>query len=229
MISALIITKDAYERVLNLTKLLDPYVDEIVIFHSADSRSKHYVDFWKLADNYPKVFVYNDFEEGFVEAYYEIGISLCSNDWVLLLDDDEIPSQRLLEDLDNLTCNEPTTFFFRRIEPNDQTTNVVRLFHKDSVVVTGLIHRGIDPIGSPTQLDDRSFIIHNSSHSKEKCQKFAAIEAKQYPEIIAYVAKKHKYIQYAYFLVSSLPRVILAPNKKDQLIYLKYLWKELRK
>jgi hypothetical protein len=233
MISALIITKDAYDRVKNLCTLLDPYVDEIVVFHSSAYLSRRFKEF---SYENPKIYCSYSPPKGFVEAYYEKGIRLCKHDWILLLDDDEIPNKELLEQVKFTSeYHRPYAGYINRFEPNGSITTVLRLFHKGAVDITGLIHRGIEPKEGyeSVKLPKLFYITHNSEHSFDKLERFAKIEAQQYTDIIAYVAlkqaKKYRLLKYAYFIVSSLPRVIFAPNKKDQIVYLKYLWKELRK
>lgn len=220
MISALIITKDNYERVKNLCTLLDPYVNEIVvIFSSKDDR------FYKL-----KCRAYYSESKGYVEAYYQSGVWCCKHDWILLLDDDEIPSLNLLKSLDIFCApiRQPVMIYVPRHEPTGKVGYVTRLFHKDSVVITGLIHRGIEPKDNVQYLDKAFYITHNPTQSTSKCKRYAKIEAEQYPQIIGHVAKKNKYLQYAYFFISSIPRLLFAPNKRDLSIYLMMLWKELR-
>jgi hypothetical protein len=225
MISALIITKDAYDKVKNLCNLLDPYVDEIVIVHSSEYISQR---FKEISLEFPKVYATYKPQFGYVEAYYKEGIKLCKHDWILLLDDDEIPCDYLLKHFSMWDLSKPQCSTINRFEPNGQISKVIRLFHKDAVEITGLIHRGIEPRVELTHLPKEFYLIHKSSHSKDKCKKFAKIEAEQYPQIIAHVVKKHKSLQYMYFIISSIPRLMFAPNKKDLSIYLKYLLKELR-
>ena len=113
MISALIITKDAYERVKFLTELLDFYVDEIVIIHSAPVNNPI-----NSLRQYPKVLVYYSEPTGYVEAYYDLGINSCTHDWIFLLDDDEIPCRELLQWLFVLSDMEyPAVYDINRHEP----------------------------------------------------------------------------------------------------------------
>lgn len=225
MISALIITKDAYERVKFLTELLDFYVDEIVIIHSAPVNNPI-----NSLRQYPKVLVYYSEPKGYVEAYYDLGINSCTHDWIFLLDDDEIPCRELLQWLFVLSDIEyPAVYDINRHEPNGSICRVPRLFHKDAVEITGLIHRGIEPVMKPFRLHPEFYLTHSSQALLDKSERFAKIEVQQYPEIIGHIAKKHKSIQYLYFFISSIPRILFAPNRKDLLIYLEFMWKELRK
>lgn len=233
MISCLIFTKDNADAVLNLASTVQDYVDEIVVIDSSGLE-----DFTKLH----VAFVYKNHgicgkfrliwypPKGYVESYYLRGIRHCRYDWILMLDDDEIPSQSLLKDLKVIVWGiSPTMFYVNRLEPNGSICKVPRFFNKEEVEVTGLIHRGMYSLGRTDNLPDEYYITHNSKASPEKLQRFAKIEAQQYPEIIADSAKNSKYLRYFYFFVSSIPRVLTAPNKKDQAKYCYYLWKELRK
>jgi hypothetical protein len=224
MISCLIFTKDNADAVTKQIKLVSQYVDEVVVICS-DWECKR-----KIKYTCPFAIIHYMPPVGYVEAYYRGGIDSCRSEWILLLDDDEIPDHVLLKTLQNID-NTEACYYINRFEPTLKITPILRFFHKDAVNITGLIHIGIEPKeGYPVhRLDKWNYIIHKPTQSTSKCKRYARIEAEQYPQIIGHVAKKNKYLQYAYFFVSSIPRVLFAPNRKDLLIYLTYLWKELRK
>lgn len=224
MISCLIFTKDNAESVIRLCKLVDKYVDEIVVICS-DWGCKRAIKY-----TYPKAHTHYRAPRGYVEAYYEEGIELCQNDWIFMLDDDETPSDDLLKSLlDFREYKDPisSVYLIKRFEKNGDICYLPRFLHKDAVIVTGLIHRGIKPISPPLKLIDRCYLVHNSEYSPEKSIRFAKIEAAQYPQIIGDAAESSKALRLFYFFVSSVQRVLTAPNKKDTLIYCWHLLKEL--
>lgn len=220
MISCLIFTKDNANAVINLINLVFSYVDEVVVICS-DWGCKREIKY-----ACPNATVHYMPPEGYVEAYYKAGIDSCRGEWIFMLDDDEIPSKKLLRWITPPKHNH-NGYLIPRVEANGNVTYIYRLFHKDFIHVTGLIHRGIVSLRKPDTLLPTYSIIHTSKYSAEKSKRYAKIEAKQYPDIIADAARKHKYVQYVYFFASILPRVIFAPNKKDTLIYCWHLFKEL--
>ena len=226
MISCLIFTKDNADRVIHLIKLVEKYVSEVVVICS-DWECKRRIKY-----ACPNTFLHYEEPRGYVEAYYKKGISICHNDWILMLDDDETPSDNLLKSLlDFREYEDPisSVYLIKRFEKNGDTCYIPRFFHKDAVIVTGLIHRGIKPISPPLKLIGICYLAHNSEYSKEKSERFAKIEAAQYPQIIGDAAENSKALQLFYFFVSTFKRVLTAPNKKDTLIYCWHLLKELRK
>lgn len=224
MISCLIFTKDNANAVINLINLVFSYVDEVVVICS-DWGCKREIKY-----ACPNATVHYMPPEGYGEAYYKYGIRVCQHNWILMLDDDEIPNNTLLKTLKNIGGTE-ACYYINRIEPNLKKFPVLRFFHRDAVNVTGLIHRGIEPKeGYPVYyLDECNYILHKSTQSKSKCKQYAKIEASQYPQIIGHAAKHNKHLRYLYFFLSSIPRIVFAPNKKDTLIYCYYVWKELTK
>ncbi len=220
MISCLIFTKDNADAVTKQIKLVSQYVDEVVVICS-DWECKR-----KIKYACPFAIVHYMPPEGYVEAYYRGGIDSCRGDWIFMLDDDEWPDFMFLYHLRDIK-DTPACYEVNRHEPNGGISKVIRLFHKDSVIITGLIHRGIVPLRKPDTLLPTYSITHTSEYSAEKSKRYAKIEAKQYPDIIKSSAENCKALRLFYFFVSSIHRVMTAPNKKDTLVYCYHLLREL--
>jgi hypothetical protein len=232
MISCLIFTKDNADAVTKQIKLVSQYVDEVVVICS-DWECKR-----KIKYACPFAIIHYMPPVGYVEAYYRAGIDSCRYNWIFMLDDDEIPSDNLLRafthfrEIENLpfeTNLPPHVYSIKRIEKNGSTCYVPRFFHKNAVFVTALIHRGLKPIQEPLKLIERCYLTHTSEYTAEKSKRYAKIEAKQYPDIIKSSAENCKALRLFYFFVSSIHRVMTAPNKKDTLIYCWHVFKELVK
>lgn len=225
MISCLIFTKDNADRVISLIKLVEKYVDEVVVICS-DWGCKR-----KIKYACPNSYVVYEEPRGYVEAYYELSIEIWTHDWIFMLDDDETPSEHLLYYLKMLIAfpEDEGVYLLPRFEKNGNICYVLRLFHKDYVRVTGIIHRGIVPLIKPITLAKGYYLTHNSEYSAKKIQRFAKIEAAQYPQIIELAAEDSKSLRLMYFFVSTLKRVLTAPNKKDTFKYCWYVLKELWK
>jgi hypothetical protein len=228
MISCLIFTKDNADAVIHLYNLVSPYVDEVIVICSDMDCKRKIRDKFDNDTQCQNARVYYRVPKGYVEAYYEEGIALCTKDWIFMLDDDEIPSGKLLRWIASPKHNHKG-YLIPRIEVNGNITYIYRLFHADFIRITGTIHRGIIPLRKPDSLLLTYCITHTSKYSAEKSTRFAKIEAEQYPEIIKLSAENCKALKLFYFFVSSIHRVMTAPNKKDTLIYCWHLFKELIK
>ncbi|MCX7998580.1 MAG: hypothetical protein N3A69_06445 [Leptospiraceae bacterium] len=93
------------ENVVKLAEKLKKYVDEIVIIDSSD-REK----FELMKEKIPYAKIYWFPPLGMADFYYKIGLELCTNDWILHLEDDEEPSDELLENLRFITTNSGWVF-----------------------------------------------------------------------------------------------------------------------
>jgi hypothetical protein len=222
MISCLIFTKDNADAVTKQIKLVSQYVDEVVVICS-DWECKR-----KIKYTCPFAIIHYLPPEGYVEAYYRGGIDSCRGEWILMLDDDEIPSIGLLKRLFLCKFSDPKAYLIKRVEKNGDICYLPRFFHKDAVRVTGIIHRGLLPTKTEMTIPD-CYITHTSKYTAEKSKRYAKIEAKQYPDIIKLSAENCKALRLFYFFVSSIHRVLTAPNKKDTLIYCWHVFKELVK
>ena len=71
----------------------NPYIDEIIICNG------HPDHIYEKTTTNPKIVIENDFDNEFYTARRWISIPTCKNEFVLNLDDDVIPSEKLIEDL----------------------------------------------------------------------------------------------------------------------------------
>jgi glycosyltransferase involved in cell wall biosynthesis len=90
-----------------------------------------------------------------VEKIWPDVISLARNNWILRADPDEVFPAPLIKDLENVIANDhvtalvslPHQYYFRGIPLKTtvwgRTTYIHKVFHKDRIILTSLVHRGL--------------------------------------------------------------------------------------
>ena len=170
-ISALIFSMNRVENVLRLAEKLKDYVDEVVIIDSSDKEK-----FEELKKRLSFARIYWLPPIGVVELYYRIGLELCKGEYIFHLDDDEKPSEELLKDLRKIV-EKGYVFSIRRVGL-EGTTKLFRLFHRDFIVPTGLIHWVWASKITPRELEDRYYIVHREEDvNVKKLKRYAVIES----------------------------------------------------
>ena len=181
-ISALIFSMNRIENVISLVNKIKDFVDEVVI---VDSSQRKNFEILKRKLKFAKVYWLPPI--GVVELYHQIGINLCSNDWILYFDDDEEPTIELLQEIIKLKNEgkEPSAkvFLIKRIEKNGFSM-LCRFFNRKYIEPTGLIHWGFE-IRTTNISKLPGYIIHKNEegdYSKfiRKLQRYAIIEAYQW-------------------------------------------------
>jgi len=196
-VSALIFSMNRVENVVSLVEKIKPYVDEVVIVDSS-KKEKHEFLKEKLKDAriywFPPV--------GLVDLYYKIGLDLCSNEWVIHLDDDEEPSEEVLRDLRDLVRFMGGRYKIFRVWRGVQGKKhmgVFRIFNKEFIIPTGVVHwNWAAKTNDILDLDRKYFILHPDSNLKiliKTARRYAIIESYLYGyKILAALYKD--YIKY---------------------------------
>ena len=147
-------------RVVALANMVRDYVDEVIIVHtgprSALEGLKRGVPFAKVLD-LPNL--------GTIGPYLGVAISSASNDWILYLEDDYVPSIKLLSSLRELVRNaESRLYRINRINIHqDGGVTIQRdimLFDRRAVRPTGIIHEHFYTWERFLDLDQSFFIEH---------------------------------------------------------------------
>ncbi|MDK2876579.1 MAG: hypothetical protein PWQ22_989 [Archaeoglobaceae archaeon] len=211
-ISALIFSMNRVENVIKLANKLKDYVDEIVIVdQSSDQNYK------KLKENLDFCNIYWIPPIGVAELYYKVGMSLCKYDWILQFDDDEDVSVEDLKKIKHLT-NDREAYRVKRANPTDKKfQRIIRLYHKDSVVPTGLIHW---VMAAKDNYEDVDFeIIHPPFQSRRdlirQLKKYAVIESYQWGlKIVRSVFSTYQKYEEAPEIIRSIARKIFKIQSK---------------
>ncbi|MCX7999525.1 MAG: hypothetical protein N3A69_11345 [Leptospiraceae bacterium] len=130
-----------------------------------------------------------------VELYYRVGLELCTNDWILHLEDDEEPSDELLKDLKKLTAKNTVYSVCRFDMEKRRFQRLFRLFYKDFIIPTGLIHFTWVSKIEPIELEEKYNIVHYELDLNiKKLKKYAVYESWQYAyKIIFSIFSFYKY------------------------------------
>jgi len=147
-------------RVVALANMVRDYVDEVIIVHtgprSALEGLKRGVPFAKVLD-LPDL--------GIAPLYLGVAISSASNNWILYLEDDYVPSIKLLSSLRELVRNvESRLYRINRINIHQDggvtITRDIMLFDRRAVRPTGIIHEHFYTWERFSDLDQSFFIEH---------------------------------------------------------------------
>jgi len=170
-ISAVIFTKDNLGRATNLVNSIQKYVDEIVVVDSSSPQN-----FGKLLNKLKnKVKLYHFPPLGIVEPFQKLGANLATNQWILHLDDDEIPSKELLNNL------APNNSFSGYLLPRlNHARNIIeyrlRFYNKNDVHFSGIIHWGIIPKRKVKKLNSNQLLYHFENPNLHKWKKYIIVE-----------------------------------------------------
>lgn len=176
------------KQVIKLANKLKSYVDEVVIIDS--SRKKDY-ELLKRKLKFAKVVWLPPV--GMADLYYKIGLDLTSYEWIFHLDDDELPSDKLLNDLKKLIKDFGSVypvFAVKRINTAKKGLDqfLFRIFRKDMILPTGTIHWvWASKTKKILKLDSRDYyILHNEDvlldfkKNLKRLWKYSIIESYQY-------------------------------------------------
>ena len=185
-ISAIIYTKDNPNKVINLVDLLYDKIEEILIIDSSSTKNL------KIIKNEveKKSKIYNLPPLGYADPFHKLGAKLAKNNWILHLDDDEIPDKKLLENLK--THNELASYQILRVEKYRKFKNYhPRLYNRKKMVFSGLVHFSLVPLGETKSLD--GVLYHYEKPSFNKWKQYALLDAYFFGYKILWNLKKKKY------------------------------------
>ena len=189
-LSLCIATKDSAEYIEKLLRVGRSFADEVVVAVDASSEDSTERICREYADK-----IFRVVSPGYVERILPWLNEQCSGDWILRLDDDELPSAGLIEILpDLMNDREMTHYHLRRrtIIGEDRTEWIaqrpwwpdwkLRLFRNiPSIVrIPGRLHTGYEVKGASRFLYRGSiyhydFVYHGEHHREEKVRNYARI------------------------------------------------------
>ena len=167
-LSVLIFSRDDASAVQGLIKSLDGLADEIVIVDSSAGAQRSRLE--RLCRGYGrKVMLHTAVALGYPDPLRMYGLHRCSNRWVLLIDTDERVSEALKRDMKEIiSADSASAFAIRRSEPVRKGeiarlyTWQIRLFRKDRVEFTGLVHEQAMVRGTLAQLDSSLYTLQHA-------------------------------------------------------------------
>lgn len=175
MISALIFSMNRVGDVIKTSEKLRDYLDEIIVIDSSEKEK-----FNLLKNEIPYAKVYWLPPLGMADLYYKIGLQLSSNDWILHLDDDEEPNEELLKDLKGI-IKDKNVYSICRFDTKGEFQRLFRLFHRDNIIPTGLIHFTWASNVKAVELNEKYGIIHYEKDiDLNKLKRYAIFESWQF-------------------------------------------------
>jgi glycosyltransferase involved in cell wall biosynthesis len=187
-VSLITFTRNSEKLIEGLLRNVNGVVDEVVVVDGCSSDRTV-----EIARSYSAK-VYTRRPWGYKDLDVAFAINKTSYDWILLLDVDERLNRRLRGELkDILSAIEgkwPVVEVARVNISNGRLLYEpfwpdwqIRLFKKDSVKVTGLIHNYIKPLGEVYRLPIKYYILHlPPPASMSKLVNYARYEALEYSE-----------------------------------------------
>jgi hypothetical protein len=189
-LSLCIATKNSAEYIEKLLRIGSSFADEVVVAVDASSNDLTQRICHENADR-----VFSVESPGYVERILPWLNEQCRGDWILRLDDDELPSVGLIEILPSLMNDHEMTHYYlrRRTIVGDERAQWIaqrpwwpdwklRLFRNiPSIVrIPGRLHTGYEVKGASRYLYRGSiyhydFVYHDERHRKEKVRQYQII------------------------------------------------------
>jgi glycosyltransferase involved in cell wall biosynthesis len=158
-ISLLMLTSNDVGPALQNLETTKGIVDEQVVLDSSSKPEK--ARLIKYAKTHPKVKTFDCISLGFPEPFMPFALSKCRNDWILLLDSDEHPSQELLRMLKNFRPDGEANFITRYETPDKRfSTWQLRLFKRGAVKWMGFLHENPKVKGRKVKLSKQFHLMH---------------------------------------------------------------------
>jgi len=159
-VSAVIMSFRNPGRVVALANMVRDYVDEVIIVHTGPRSA---LEGLKMRVPFAKVLDLPDL--GTIGLYLGVAISSAGNDWILYLEDDYVPSIKLLSSLRELVRNaESRLYRLNRINIRQDggvaIQRVITLFDRRAVRPTGTLHEHFYTWERFLDLDQSFFIEH---------------------------------------------------------------------
>jgi len=199
----LIFSRDDASAVRGLIKSLDGLADEIVIVDSSAGAQRGRME--SLCKPYGRrVKLFHAVALGYPDPLRAYGLHRCSNRWVLLMDTDERVSEALKRDMRGIIgADSASAFAIRRSEPAAEGERArlytwqVRLFRKDRVEFTGLVHEQATVRGRLARLDGSLYTLQHArgagGRAAAEYSKMAMFERLSYDaynnKVIDYISK----------------------------------------
>jgi hypothetical protein len=121
-----------------------------------------------------KAKLYNLPPLGYADPFHKLGANLAEHDWILHIDDDEVPSRKLLENLK--TEDHVAAYRIKRLEKErDFISEHPRLYNRKRMHFTGLVHFSLIPRGEIKSLS--GVLVHNENPSSQKWKRYAVLDA----------------------------------------------------
>lgn len=158
-ISLLMLTYNDVTSAIKTLEITRDSVSEQVIIDSSDNKNRLLLKAY--AKRNPKVKIYPILALGVPETCLPYGISKCANEYIFLLDADEMPCRAFLEYLRAVVLEDDVYYITRYETPNKKfATKQLRLFRKGHLHIRGVPHEHIQTFGKKNMLHNSLYLMH---------------------------------------------------------------------
>ncbi len=165
-ITLLLFSHDDAANAIGLIKEMYPFVDEIVNIDSSEEKQHAMLLREKKARNLTKLRIYKNISLSIIELFKPYAIGLCKGDWILSIDTDERLNEEFKRDLHSIVASSALdAYWIRRWEYvvnniHKGFTWQAKLFRKDRMRFTGILHAQGEVDGKIGYIDERYYIDH---------------------------------------------------------------------
>lgn len=205
----LIFTLNSEKDAIEIFNQTHRFIGEAVIIDSSDSEK-----FIKLQKSFEgtNAKLFHTIPLGYPDPLRSYALSKIQSEWVLYIDSDERPSNALLEK--TLHLGEEDAYYVPRKEIRGYYTEHIRLFRKNNVYYSGIIHETASVKGKLSYLDLSQCLFHLSGENVPKDRKYATIEV--YTGMLSEIRPS--------FILVSLRKLIEGSWRKKRALFLMNLF-----
>jgi hypothetical protein len=171
-VTALIFSKDDTEQAVELAKAIHDDFDETVIMDASGKRDKRYLKEQKQKLNLSNAKIFDVIALGFREPLMMYAVTKCRNEWVIVLNTDEVPSKDLVRDMPMLMkrkgCDAYSVPIYSVHGPTSRTfvSSQIRFFKKSKIEFRGMLHEQPLVHGKFVELTKSKYYVNHSTAGK---------------------------------------------------------------
>ena len=184
------------EGIIRNIELLKDIVNEILIIDSSNNDNYNYLK--NRYETLNKFSILRVFPIGYVEPFRMFAIKNIKSEFILYLDSDEEPNNKLIEFLSDFKYNGIDGYYILRYEMALKCYGYqLRLYKKDKTFYEGMIHEYPKVNGLTSKLDYEKFIIHHTDFKSylNTRRSYLLIEAYERPFSMFYLSTHAKFFK----------------------------------
>lgn len=179
-ISLVIIERDEVDKTLDLIKNLYNNIDEIIIIDSSINKEFKKLEKFKASHKDKRFLLKYVVPLGYADPLHEYAVNLCNNDYILMLDADEVLSNDFIINIKKIIALNYDVYRVKFFDNNDFAGSYREvIFKKQAVEFTGIIHSSlkIKPFAQIKVLEDSYFLNNLTDNRQNKKSRYFMIEA----------------------------------------------------
>lgn len=195
-IALLMFNYNENEGIIRNIELLKDVVNEILIIDSSDDNNYNYLK--NKYEHLDKFSIIRVFPIGYPEPFRMFAIKNIKSEFILYLDSDEEPNEKLIKFLSDFKYNGIDGYYILRYEKALKCYDYqLRLYKKDKTFYKGMIHEFPKIEGLTSKLDSEKFIIHHAEFKNylNTRPSYLLIEAYERPFSIFYLSTQSNFVK----------------------------------